>query len=191
MKKLFSLLLLLGVLSTKAQVSPITMLPEESEGYLILNKFAYPDVKIWNVKVSQGNGEGDEYKYNLIQEYELTGVNYYRLDDKLWALNQGDYFVQVTGKDSNKDVVVSTGYVSIGTGPDYVSECKYQCVSKWYAYQIDLLISNNGGNHILQLNSAYNEAAGTGVPFYRYESLTNFAVNNFCSLNTPTNAWFG
>lgn len=102
----------------------------------------------------------------------------------------GDVFLHVTGYNSNREIIVSEGPVSLCTYcTSLVNICGWTCVGSTYAYSIALAVDENGQNGTLTVSPASNGS----TPFYQYMSETqynNLTQSDLAYYSLPSWVWY-
>lgn len=190
MRKIILLLLMHISIINYAQVSCITALPQEASGFLVLNRNSYPEVVKWAILIYERKIEGTTVSYSKVLSTDLVGVNYYKIPELYWRNSGKPYFVVVTGYSDDHTLVVESDYQTISNDLAFTEECSWTCISEYYAYTISCMVNQNGGSHVLELNSAYSSinSNGIAIPYYRYLSTSEWS--QFCGSSLPENAWY-
>lgn len=161
---------------TNAEV--IRFKPEYSQGFLVLNSAAYPDVTGWQVDIYKKNNS--RRGTVLDNSISLGTKNYIHFDAAYYQPAAGsgiDYSYTITGYGANGLPVVVQGPQQICSGcpPTNMEEQQtWTCNGTNYAWTIKLWqdISPGNGQYYLILDQAYSYFSqangGVGVPYYMW-----------------------
>lgn len=178
-------LLFCGSMSLHAQTaSVISHLPQNTQGYLVLNNEAYPSVKSWQVEVLQQQFLTDTIIDSTLVLLEVSpGLSYAKVPDLYWHKTNGTfgYNLRVTGLDAAK-VPVVTEVPKAQTGPPHNREeyCAHVCNGTDYAWKLamfDVNVNGGGSYKYLQLLPFVNyidEEEGVVIPIYQYMNQTQY-----------------
>ncbi len=145
-----------GLISFSQMPTPkaINTLPSNGNGYLVLNKYNYPNVTKWNIEITdQVNGQTQ-----TIYKRDLVGTNFDFIPTNSYSSNAQ---IHVIGVGRNGDVLVDETNWMNGQPP--ISLCYEICNGTDYVYQLTSLDIPNGG-YRLKMETPYETPAG----FSRY-----------------------
>jgi len=144
-KLLLSISFLLGMTAisySQTRQNWISKLPEQANGFLLLDYLNYPTVQKWQIDVYQKVMLNGNYISQKISSKTLLGKNYTFIDE----IGSGiDLEYVVSGSDGDGRVIANPNGVPIGwTGAGSLT-CAWSCVGGNYAYGIEFYSTQDGG----------------------------------------------
>lgn len=205
MKKLIAVLfILMGSLCSFSQMNIIKMMPAFSQGYLVLNKTANPNVVTWRITITKRVYSGDgTYTDTQVNQFSLSDGLFYKKLPVEYVMNDktSNHLASIVGLDSRGNILAQSEQrvISAGSGVDAPEgpvgglppggpKCSWTCNGQDYAYTIFVYETISGGA-IMTLEPAvdYLDPSGAGVPYYRYFDLSSMLA--YC--NNSSMAWMG
>lgn len=168
----------------------VSHLPSQANGYLILDKYANPNVVKWKVNVTELEADSTSltgFKFNHVETFNLIGTNYVKMNPAYFT--NGDYFIQVQGNNSSDIIIVEEGPVQACTDcPSSHISCKWACIGKDYAYALDLWVAPNDASSYLDMVTT---VPSSGPYEYYYQWVDGDDWTNFTGSNTNGPAYYG
>ena len=173
--------------------------PDVGQGYLVLNKSEYPNVKTWviAVKTRTFNQNNQPIDRTLDQVTLKNGDNYWYVPDKTRE-SVGVRFLEVSGEDVNGTPLVTQGSILVSHHPEralqpggsvFEPECDWVCNGSYYAWKVQQYVDGTQptvGPSILKVEQALNYNASTEMATPNYRYITQSEFNNTC-LNSSGN----
>jgi len=149
----------------------IDYLPFQASDYLILNIHQHPEVTDWDIEIFTAFPDSTGMlEFTTVYQMLLSGTYFTKIDPQY---NDGDHFIQVTGLDINRDIIVYEGPVPICPGCETEGEsCKIWCAGSTYAWTANYWNPEGAGSSTISLGWGAYKASGQ--PFYQYFSQTQF-----------------
>lgn len=181
---LFSSSLILVIpLKGSAQSNAIKILPEYSQGYLVLDEAAYPNVDMWEIAIYKNTYPGGVKQSTLEDSYRLGGINFINIPVEYYQRDTTDtidYSYFVLAYDSLGDTLVYQGpeRACQGCPPANFKELKiWKCNGRTYAWEVrlwrdDAFGSPTYGKYYLVFDQALDfttpDDNGNGIPYYEW-----------------------
>lgn len=122
---------------------PITFLPQQANGILVLNTRTFPDVTTWKADIQTKSTDAHGVTTYSTKTTVNLGSAYYMKMDKSYM--DGSYYITVNGMDARGRVVTTQGPEKIDPNWGQNNTCSWHCVGRDYAFQIDLVPGNGPG----------------------------------------------
>ncbi len=189
------IVLFLGVQSFMQAQSVVKQVPEEANGYLILDRLDYTNLDRWECDVWRHAADADGNQ-NTTKVLSLhTDKDYFFLPEIMadYDLSDGVYLMDIRGVDNRGNQLFEERGISPLLAPIYPDDilaphgplpdlkCRKNCNGKVYsghlfpyAYAIGLFEYEIGGSFLQVISARYPDANGDPQPFYAYYEAANF-----------------
>ena len=157
----------------------------EGQGWLVLNRKAYPDVVSWQVQIVKRTyfvtDSDTTYVDDIISKVDLGKTNYTKIPYEYLNNRDENYLLNIRGVNNQGEILANVEGLNLSVyppavdvGPQYNETGYWKCIGSTYAWEIQQYTSYDFGQTPMSyftLQSTYryfDENISQAIPYYQY-----------------------